>query len=49
MFTLLDSYTVTKSDVGKMQALCEPPSTQDSYKPTAENAAKAKALINFLT
>jgi len=48
MFSLLDSYTVTKSAVGKMQALREPPSTQDSCKPTAENAAKAKALINFL-
>lgn len=48
MSILLHSYTVTNAVVEEMAALEEPPSKKSYFKPTAENAAMAKALINFL-
>jgi|SRR5271157_1449231 len=48
MSTFLHSYTVTNAVVEEMAALEEPLSKQAYFKPTAENAAMAKALINFL-
>ncbi|MGC2395289.1 MAG: hypothetical protein WA579_04745, partial [Rhodomicrobium sp.] len=44
MSALLDGYT-SSGDIEEMEA---PLSNQASYQPTAEDAAKGKALINFL-
>ena len=44
MSALLDGYT-SSADTDEMEA---PLSKQASYRPTAEDAAKGKALINFL-
>ncbi len=48
MSTLENSYTPGEFASAQKEALREPPSKQSYFKPTAENSAKAKALINFL-
>jgi hypothetical protein len=45
MSALLDSYT---SNAAHIEEMGSPLSKQASHRPTAEDAAKGKALINFL-
>ncbi len=47
MSTLLGDYSASDT-IGKMEVLGEQPPKRASHQPTAEDAAKGKALINFL-